>query len=101
MRKTIALSVLALALSLGAATDEAHAWSRRASSTGPAGTSTVDASGSCSGGSCSRAIIRTGPGGNSVSRVGSASCANGSCTGTRTTTGPGGQTRTRTGSVTR
>lgn len=100
MRKTIALSVLALALSLGAAAD-AQAWSRRASSTGPAGTSTVDASGSCSGGNCSRAITRTGPGGNSLSRAGSASCANGSCTGTSTTTGPGGQTRTRTGSVTR
>ncbi|RVT90022.1 hypothetical protein EOD42_24355 [Rhodovarius crocodyli] len=100
MTKTFALAALVLTVGLGAAGD-AGAYERRASSTGPRGTSTVDASGWCNGGSCARSITRTGPGGNSVNRSGSASCADGSCTGTSTTTGPGGQTRTRTGSVTR
>jgi hypothetical protein len=100
MTKLIALSTLAAALSVGAAAD-ANAWTRSGTVTGPRGTSTVQGSGSCSGGTCSRSVTRTGPNGNSVTRQGSASCAGGVCTGSSTTTGPNGNTVYRQGTVSR
>ena len=100
MTKLIALSALAAALSVGAAAD-ANAWTRSGTVTGPRGTSSVQAQGSCAGGSCSRSVTRTGPNGNSVTRQGSASCAGGVCTGSSTTTGPAGNTIYRQGSVSR
>jgi len=67
MKKLIAMSTLAGALSIAAAAD-ASAWTRSATSTGPRGTSSVQASGSCAGGFCSRSVTRTGPNGNTYSR---------------------------------
>ncbi|MFC5442630.1 hypothetical protein [Rhizobium halophytocola] len=80
---------------------QANAWTRDAHVYGWRGTSSVHASGSCAGGSCSRAVTRTGPYGNTATRQGSVSCAYGSCTGTRTTTGPNGGSITRSGTVSR
>ena len=100
MTRFIALSALATALIIGAAAD-ANAWTRAGSVTGPRGTSSVQGSGSCAGGTCSRSITRTGPYGNSVTRQGTVSCAGGVCTGSRQTTGPNGQTIYRQGTVTR
>ena len=65
MKKLIAMSTLAGALSIAAAAD-ASAWT----STGPRGTSSVQASGSCANGSCSRSVTRTGPAGNTYTRQG-------------------------------
>lgn len=100
MTKLIVYSAVAAALSIGVAAD-ANAWTRSGTATGWRGTSSVNASGSCANGSCSRQITRTGPYGNSVTRQGTASCANGTCSGTRTTTGPNGGTVTRQGSISR
>lgn len=65
------------------------------------GPASVNASGSCAGGTCSRSVTRTGPYGNSVNRTGSATCGGGTCSGTRTTTGPYGRSFTRSGSISR
>lgn len=100
MKKLAASALLGVAISAMTVAD-AYAWTRDAHVYGWRGSSSVHASGSCSNGSCSRDITRTGPYGNSVSRQGSASCSNGSCSGTRTTTGPNGGTVTRDGTVTR
>ena len=67
MKKLIAMSTLAGALSIGAAAD-ASAWTRSATHTGPRGTSSVHASGSCAYGSCSRSVTRTGPAGRTYTR---------------------------------
>ncbi|MBO0906080.1 hypothetical protein [Jiella sonneratiae] len=88
------------ALSLGFVA-EAGAWTRHGTVTGPRGTATIDGSGSCYNGSCSRQVTRTGPYGNSVSRQGSVSCAGGACSASRTTTGPRGATVTRQGTIRR
>ena len=69
MKKLIAMSTLAGALSIAAAAD-ASAWTRSATSAGPRGTSSVQASGSCANGSCSRSVTRTGPAGNVYTRQG-------------------------------
>jgi hypothetical protein len=100
MAKLIAVSALAVALSVGAAAD-ANAWTRTGSVTGARGTFSVQGSGSCANGTCSRSVTRTGPYGNSVTRQGTASCAGGVCAGSRTTTGPGGNTVYRQGSISR
>ncbi len=100
MNRFIALSALAAALIIGTAAD-ANAWTRAGSASGPRGTSSVQATGSCANGTCSRSITRTGPYGNSVTRQGTVSCAGGVCTGSRQTTGPNGQTIYRQGTVTR
>ncbi|MEM9761244.1 MAG: hypothetical protein AAF968_01820 [Pseudomonadota bacterium] len=100
MTKFFTIPAIALTLSLGAAA-EASAWERKGSFTGWRGTSTVDASGNCSGGSCSRGITKTGPNGYSFSRQGSGSCADGGCSGSRTTTNRRGQSFTREGSISR
>ncbi|MGQ9365857.1 hypothetical protein [Azospirillum sp. A39] len=91
---------LAALLCLAGATG-AQAWERNRSLTGPRGTATFDASGSCADGRCSRAVTRTGPAGRTASRQGSAGCQDGTCSGTRTTTGPAGATVTRQGSISR
>jgi uncharacterized low-complexity protein len=67
MKKLIAMSTLAGALSIAAAAD-ASAWTRSATSTGPRGTSSMQASGSCANGTCSRSATRTGPAGNTYTR---------------------------------
>lgn len=101
MLRTIAIPAVIAVLSTGVATDTS-AWERKGSFVGPrGGTATVDGSGSCSGGACSRSITKTGPQGFSASRQGSGSCSGGSCSGNRTTTGPRGQSWTRQGSLSR
>lgn len=100
MTKFMTMSALAAVLSMAAAVD-ANAWTRNGSVTGWRGTATVDASGSCANGTCSRQITRTGPYGYNMSREGSVTCFDGTCTGNRTTTGPRGNTVTRQGSVSR
>jgi hypothetical protein len=70
MKKLIAMSTLAGALSIAA---NASAWTRSGTSTGPRGTSSVQASGSCANGSCSRSVTRTGPAGNTYTRQGTVS----------------------------
>jgi hypothetical protein len=91
---TIALSALLIAGSVS----DARAWSRSGSVTTRRGTYTGSASGSCSGGTCSRSASVTGPNGHTVSRTGSISR-----TGpdryaySRTTTGPNGRSVTRSG----
>jgi uncharacterized low-complexity protein len=67
MKKLISMSTLAGALSIAAAAD-ASAWTRSATSTGPRGTSSMQASGSCANGTCSRSATRTGPAGNTYTR---------------------------------
>lgn len=67
MKKLIAMSTLAGALSIASAAD-ASAWTRSATFTGPRGTSSVQATGSCANGSCSRSVTRTGPAGNTYNR---------------------------------
>ena len=100
MKRLIAMSTLAAALSVAAAAD-ANAWTRSGTVTGPRGTSTIQGVGSCANGTCSRSVTATGPYGNSVTRQGSGSCANGVCSGSRQTTGPRGNTVYRQGSVSR
>ena len=100
MKKLIVMSALAVALSV-AATADASAWTRNGTITGPRGTSTIQGSGSCANGTCSRAVTATGPNGNTVTRQGSATCAYGVCAGSRQTTGPRGNTVYRRGVVIR
>jgi hypothetical protein len=99
MKLALISASLAALLSIAAATP-ANAWTRSGSVTTRRGTYTGSASGSCSGGTCSRTRTVTGPNGNSWSRTGSVSR-----TGpyrysySRTTTGPNGNTVTRSGWV--
>lgn len=72
MKTLFLTSAVALALSVAAAAD-ANAWSRSATSSGPRGTSSVSANGSCGNGSCTRNVSRTGPAGNTYSRTGTVS----------------------------
>ena len=72
MKKLVLLSALAGTLSIAAVAD-ASAWTRSGTSTGPRGTSSVQASGSCANGSCSRSATRTGPAGNTYPRLGTVS----------------------------
>ncbi len=75
---------------------EASAWERKGSVTGPRGTNTFNAQGSCSGSSCYRSATATGAYGRTATRTGSASCSGNSCSGSRTTTGPAGNSVKRT-----
>lgn len=92
---------IAAALMLALAAPAAFAWQTSATHTGPRGTSTYTASGSCAGGTCSRDAALTGPSGYTTTRQGSVTClpGSGSCSGSRTTTLPGGRSWTRSGSV--
>ena len=67
MKKLFVMSALAGALTVAAVAD-ASAWTRSGTSTGPRGTSSFQATGSCANGSCSRTATRTGPAGNSYTR---------------------------------
>jgi hypothetical protein len=69
MKQLILTTAMIGALSVAAIAD-ANAWTRSATVTGPRGTSTVQGSGSCANGSCSRSVTRTGPYGGSVTRTG-------------------------------
>ncbi|WP_319529666.1 hypothetical protein [uncultured Cohaesibacter sp.] len=95
---TIALMSSMIALAVAS---EANAWTRNGTVTGPRGTSSVQASGSCANGACSRQVTRTNPYGQTSTRSGSAACANGVCSGSSTTTGPYGGTVTRQGTISR
>ena len=57
MKKLFVMSALAGALTVAAAAD-ASAWTRSGTSTGPRGTSSFQATGSCANGSCSRTATR-------------------------------------------
>jgi hypothetical protein len=94
VKTILAASSFAVALSF-MATADANAWSRSTTVTGPRGTATVTASGSCANGVCTRQATRTGPRGYSVSRQSSAQCAGGVCTTRSVVTGPYGGTRYR------
>jgi hypothetical protein len=67
MKKLFVMSALAGALTVAAVAD-ASAWTRSGTATGPRGTSSFQASGSCANGSCSRTATRTGPAGNTYTR---------------------------------
>jgi uncharacterized low-complexity protein len=69
MKRLFLTSAMIGVLSIAAAAD-ASAWTRSATSTGPRGTSSVQASGSCANGSCNRNVTRTGPAGNTYTRTG-------------------------------
>jgi uncharacterized low-complexity protein len=69
MKNLLLTTAMIGAFSIAAAAD-ASAWTRSATSTGPRGTSTVQATGSCANGSCSRNVTRTGPAGNTYTRTG-------------------------------
>ena len=100
MRKNLTIALMSSMLAIAVAS-EANAWTRSGTVTGPRGTSSVQASGSCANGSCSRQITRTNPYGQTSTRSGSAVCANGVCSGSSTTTGPYGGTVTRQGTISR
>lgn len=91
MKSMIATTALAGLLSMSLVA-QASAWERNGSLSGPRGTNTFSAQGSCSGSSCSRSATATGANGRTATRNGSGSCSGNSCSGSRTTTGPGGQT---------
>jgi hypothetical protein len=72
MKKLFLTSAVIGALSVFAVAD-ANAWTRSGTSTGPRGTSSVNVTGSCANGSCSRNATRTGPAGNTYTRTGTVS----------------------------
>lgn len=100
MKSMITTAALTGILAISMATD-AFAWQRNGSITGPRGTNTFNAHGSCSGSSCSRSATASGAYGNTVTRNGAGSCSGNSCSGSRTTTGPAGRSVQRSGSVSR
>jgi len=100
MTKLIAISALAVALSIGAAA-EANAWTRSGSFTGPRGATSSSGSGSCANGSCSAQRGGTGPKGNSWSHSGSGSCSGGTCSWGGQATGPRGNSYNYSASVSR
>jgi len=93
MTRFLSLSAIALVLSAATVAD-ANAWNRNATVSGPYRSATVQGSGSCANGACSRQVTRTGPNGYSATRSGAVSCdpATGSCSGHSTVTGPYGGT---------
>ena len=73
MKKFFIASAIIGSLSVAAVAD-ANAWTRSTSSTGPrGGTSSVQASGSCANGSCTRNVTRAGPAGNTYTHTGTVS----------------------------
>lgn len=91
MKSMITTAALSGVLAISMVTD-AFAWERKGSVTGPRGTNTFNAQGSCSGSSCSRSATATGAYGNTATRTGAGSCSGSSCSGSRTTTLPSGRT---------
>ncbi len=100
MKCMITTAALTGLLAIATATS-ASAWERNGNISGPRGTNTFNAQGSCSGGSCARSATVTGAYGRTATRNGSGSCSGGSCSGSRTTTGPAGRSLTRSGSFRR
>lgn len=100
MKSVFTTAALAGILAISLVTD-ASAWSRNGSVSGPRGTNTFNAQGSCSGGSCSRSATATGAYGRTAIRNGSGSCSDNSCSGSRSTTGPAGRNFQRSGSFSR
>jgi hypothetical protein len=98
MKSMIMTAALSGVLAIAMVTD-AFAWERKASATGPRGTNTLNAQGSCSGSSCSRSATATGAYDNTATRTGAGSCSGNSCSGSRTTTGPAGRSVQRNGSI--
>jgi hypothetical protein len=90
MKNMITTAALTGLLAIATVTS-ASAWERNGSVSGPRGTNTFNAQGSCSGGSCARSATATGAYGRTVTRNGSGSCSGNSCSGSRTTTGPAGR----------
>jgi hypothetical protein len=78
MKSLITTAALTGMLAITIVTD-AFAWERKASVTGPLGTNTFNAQGSCSGSSCSRSATATGAYGNTAARTGAGSCSGNSC----------------------
>lgn len=72
MKKLVLTSAIIGALSVAAVAD-ASAWTRTGTATGPRGTSSVNVTGGCANGSCTRSVTRTGPAGNSYTRQGTIS----------------------------
>ena len=72
MKKFLLASAMIGLFSIAAAAD-ASAWTRSATTSGPRGTATVKATGSCANGVCTRNATRTGPAGNTYTRSGSVS----------------------------
>jgi uncharacterized low-complexity protein len=72
MKKLVLTSAVIGALSVAAVAD-ANAWTRTGSATGPRGTSSVNVTGGCANGTCTRSVTRTGPAGNTYTRQGSIS----------------------------
>jgi len=68
MKKLVLTSAVIGALSVAAIAD-ANAWTRTGSTTGPRGTSSVSVTGGCANGTCTRSATRTGPAGNTYTRV--------------------------------
>lgn len=100
MKSMITTAALTAILAIATVTS-ASAWERNGSISGPRGTNTLSAQGSCSGGSCARSATVTGAAGRTATRNGSGSCSGGSCSGSRTTTGPAGNSVKRSGSISR
>ncbi|MEL6226454.1 MAG: hypothetical protein AAFR01_05470 [Pseudomonadota bacterium] len=94
MKSMITTAALTSILAIATVTS-ASAWERNGSVSGPRGTNTFNAQGSCSGGSCARSATATGAYGRTATRNGSGSCNGGTCSGSRTTTGPAGRSVTR------
>jgi len=67
MKKLVLTSAFIGALSVAAIAD-ANAWTRSGTASGPRGTSSVNVTGSCANGSCTRSATRTGPAGNTYTR---------------------------------
>lgn len=68
MKKFLLAFAMTGVLSIAAAAD-ANAWTRYGTVTGPRGTSSVQATGGCAYGSCTRSVTRTGSAGNSYTRT--------------------------------
>jgi hypothetical protein len=95
-------TILAVILVSAAATVPAAAeWSRDRTVAGPRGVVTVQGGGSCSGGECSRSVVRAGPRGVSVRSGAVERTAPGEFTRRATTTTPRAGVVTGEGSFTR
>lgn len=78
----------------------AQAFQRSGSVSGTHGTASVNSNASCSSGTCSRSVKRTGPNGYTQSHQGTVSCSGGTCNSQSSTTRRNGQTTSHTGSFT-
>lgn len=101
MMKNVSMVSIAAVSLLFAGIADANAFQRSGSVSSARGTSSHAASASCSGGTCTRSVSRTGAQGRTMSNSGSVTkTGTGQYSYTGSTTGPNGQTRSRSGSVT-